>query len=714
MSSVEMRCDLAERTPSRSQGDSDVRRPPVTAENTAHPTAPDTIVLIHGLWVTPRSWEHWIEHYENKGYRVLAPAYPGLEVEVEALNEDPSPIEALTIPGVVEHLEGIVGELDRAPIIMGHSAGGLFTQILLDHGYGAAGVAIDSAPAEGVRVTPLSQIRVFFPILNTPKNRHKAVGFTKEQFHYAFANTLSREESDEVYERYHIPAPGSFVWAGPLANFTPGHQDVYVDFRNEDRAPLLFIAGGEDNLMPPAVNQSNAKMYRNSSAVTDYHEFEGRSHYTVGQDGWEEVADYALEWAVDHAKHPAGLITPSRSTGGGVQPMETHPAVRPFRVDVPEEDLEDLRRRIEATRWPTKELVEDRSQGVQLATLQALARYWTTDYDWRKAEEKLNALPQFKTEIDGVDIHFIHVRSRHENALPLIMTHGWPGSVIELLETVGPLTDPTAHGGRAGDAFHLVLPSLPGYGFSSEPAELGWGVGRVGQAWAELMRRLGYSRYVAQGGDVGAGVSDAMGRQALEGLLGIHMNLLVTALGSPQPADTEQERAAAAALAEFQATGFAYFLEQATRPQTIGYALLDSPVALAAWMLDHDTDSYYKISRAFVEGQPTGNLTRVHILDNITLYWLTGTGASAARSYWESYGAAAVAAAAAQAPPEVSVPVGFTTFPGEIWAAPRSWVEQSYSTLTYFNEVDKGGHFAAWEEPQLFSEEVRAAFRSLR
>jgi pimeloyl-ACP methyl ester carboxylesterase len=277
----------------------------MTTENTPDPGAPDTIVLVHGLWVTPRSWEKWVEHYEGKGYRVLAPAYPGLEVEVEALNEDPSPIEALTIPGVVEHLEGIIGELDRAPIIMGHSAGGLFTQILLEHGYGAAGVAIDSAPAEGVRVTPVSQIRSLFPVLRNPANRMRAVPFTPEQFHYAFTTTLSREESDKVYERYHIPAPGRFVWAGPLANFTPGHQDTYVDFGNEDRAPLLFIAGGEDNLMPPAVNQSNAKMYRNSSAVTDYHEFEGRSHYTVGEDGWEEVADYALEWAEANATRPA-------------------------------------------------------------------------------------------------------------------------------------------------------------------------------------------------------------------------------------------------------------------------------------------------------------------------------------------------------------------------------------------------------------------------
>src|SRR5215213_5693739 len=389
-------------------------------------------------------------------------------------------------------------------------------------------------------------------------------------------------------------------------------------------------------------------------------------------------------------------------------------AVSPFRIDVPQEDLDNLRRRIAATQWPERETVADESQGVQLATMQELASYWATDYDWRKGEARLNALPQFITEIDGVDIHFIHVRSPHENALPLIMTHGWPGSVFELLETVGPLTDPTAHGGRAEDAFDLVLPSLPGYGFSGEPTELGWGVGRVGQAWAELMRRLGYSRYVAQGGDVGAGVSDAMGRQAPEGLLGIHMNLLVTALGGPQPADTEQERAAAAALAEFQDTGFAYFLEQATRPQTIGYALLDSPVALAAWMLDHDTDSYYKISGAILEGQPTGNLTRETIVDNITLYWLTGTGASAARSYWDNYGVAAVQARAAQAPPEVGVPVGFTTFPGEIWRNPRSWAELSYPTLSYFNEVDRGGHFAAWEEPELFATEMRAAFRPLR
>jgi len=394
------------------------------------------------------------------------------------------------------------------------------------------------------------------------------------------------------------------------------------------------------------------------------------------------------------------------------EPSAAAAGIRPFRVETPQAELDALRGRIAATRWPHKELVEDRSQGVQSATINKLADYWASDYDWRKCESKLNALSQFKTEIDGVDIHFIHVRSPHPDALPLIMTHGWPGSVIELLEVVGPLTDPTAHGGRAEDAFDLVLPSLPGYGFSGEPTEVGWDPGRVARAWAELMNRLGYTRYVAQGGDVGASVTDAMARQGPEGLVGVHTNLLVTALGGPQPTDSEEERAAADALATFRASGFGYFLEQATRPQTIGYALLDSPVALAAWMLDHDTDSYQKISRAFLDEQPAGDLTPDRIVDNITLYWLTGTGASAARSYWESGRAAA--GAAGQTPPEASIPVGFTTFPGEIFQAPRSWVESAYPNLTYFNEVDKGGHFAAWEEPVLFASEVRAAFRPLR
>ena len=392
-------------------------------------------------------------------------------------------------------------------------------------------------------------------------------------------------------------------------------------------------------------------------------------------------------------------------------------AIRPFSIEVPQEDLDELRRRITATRWPTKELVDDRSQGVQLATIQALSRYWAMEYDWRKCESKLNALPQFTTEIDGVDIHFIHVRSPHEDAMPLIMTHGWPGSVIELLESIGPLTDPTAHGGSAEDAFHLVLPSLPGYGFSAEPTELGWNAGRTATAWAELMRRLGYDRYVAQGGDVGAAVTDAMCHQAPEGLLGIHLNLLPAALGigDQLPAESEAERAAHDALATFMADGFGYFLEMATRPQTIGYALLDSPVAMAAWMADHDTDSYYKISRAFVDGEPAGNLTQEHIVDNITTYWLTGTGASAARSYWEDGRALAAAAAAGETPPDVSLPVAYSAFPDEIFVVPRSWVEQVYPAhLAYYNVAERGGHFAAWEEPELFSTEIRAAFRSLR
>jgi len=387
-----------------------------------------------------------------------------------------------------------------------------------------------------------------------------------------------------------------------------------------------------------------------------------------------------------------------------------------FQIKVPEEQIDDLRRRIQATRWPAEELVPDRSQGVQRTMLLELARYWAGEHDWRRCEARLNALPQFTTVIDGVEIHFIHVRSRHEDALPLIMTHGWPGSVVELLDTIGPLTDPTAHGGSPQDAFHLVLPSLPGYGFSGAPTELGWDSGRIARAWATLMERLGYPRYVAQGGDVGAAVTDAMGRQAPDGLAGIHVTLLAGALGivGQLPATTEEERQAHAALATFTADGFGYFLEQSTRPQTIGYSLLDSPVGLAAWLLDHDTDSYSKIARAFVDGRAVGNLTRENILDNITLYWLTGTGASAARWYWEFGRAVAAAGAAGAAPPPVGVPVGFTTFPGEIWAAPRSWAETVYPGLAYFNAVDRGGHFAAWEEPELFSAELRAAFRSLR
>ncbi|MGC1798953.1 MAG: epoxide hydrolase family protein [Solirubrobacterales bacterium] len=396
--------------------------------------------------------------------------------------------------------------------------------------------------------------------------------------------------------------------------------------------------------------------------------------------------------------------------------------VRSFQVDIPNQALDDLRQRIPATRRAPKELVEDYSQGVQLATIEALLRYWGNDYDFGRVEARLNALPQFKTAIDGLGIHFIHVKSDHEDALPLILTHGWPGSVIEMLEVIGPLADPTAHGGSAEDAFHLVVPSLPGYGFSDEPTSVGWDPGRVAHAWAELMNRLGYDRYVAQGGDVGAAVTDTMAIQAPDGLAGIHLNFLrrppleVAAAvfgGAPEPEGlTEEERAAFEPLrAQFMK---GYIAEQGQSPQTIGYALTDSPVGLASWILDHDTDSYEKITSAFVDGNPAGGLTRDRILDNITLYWLTATGTSAARMYWEGARATAAAAAAGQTPPEVSLPVAFTVFPGEIFRAPRSWAERVYPNLIYFNEVDRGGHFAAWEEPELFTEELRAAFRSVR
>jgi pimeloyl-ACP methyl ester carboxylesterase len=397
--------------------------------------------------------------------------------------------------------------------------------------------------------------------------------------------------------------------------------------------------------------------------------------------------------------------------------VETATEIQPFHAEFSEEQIDDLRRRIESTRWPSKELVADLSQGIQLATLQALARYWAEDYDFGRLESRLNALPQFTTEIDGLEIHFIHVKSKHENALPLIITHGWPGSVIEMLGVIGPLTDPTAHGGSADDAFDLVLPSLPGYGFSAQPTEVGWDPAHTGEAWAELMDRLGYTRYVAQGGDQGAGVTDAMARQAPDGLLGVHFNfldaapreLLMAALNF-RLAFSEEDRAQFGKFTGIFMRG--YLTEMGEHPQTIGYPLLDSPIGMAAWMLDHDADSYEKISGAFLEGQPSGGLTRDHVLDNITLYWLTGTGTSAARLYWEN--SRAVTAALKHAPPHVSLPVAFTVFPGEIFQAPRHWVKRAYHNLVYFNEVDKGGHFAAWEEPKLFASEMRAAFKPLR
>jgi pimeloyl-ACP methyl ester carboxylesterase len=385
--------------------------------------------------------------------------------------------------------------------------------------------------------------------------------------------------------------------------------------------------------------------------------------------------------------------------------------IRPFNVNVPEKALVDLRQRIAATRWPDREAVTDRSQGAQLAKIQALVRYWATDYDWRKAEGKLNALPQFVTKIDGLDIHFIHVRSRHPNALPLIMTHGWPGSIFELLKVVGPLTDPTAHGGRAEDAFDLVLPSMPGYGFSGKPQSTGWNPDRIARAWDELMGRLGYKRYVAQGGDWGSVIADKMALQAPPGLLGIHVNMPATvppeianvlASGGPAPAGlSPEEKVAFDGMDALYKKGSGYALMMVTRPQTLGYSLADSPVGLASWFYDKFADWTHS------GGEPEKALTRDEMLDDITLYWLTNTGTSSAQLYWENSANNFNAV-------DISIPAAVTVFPGEIYRAPKSWAQRAYHKLIYFHEVDKGGHFAAWEQPELLSAEIRATFKSLR
>jgi pimeloyl-ACP methyl ester carboxylesterase len=389
-------------------------------------------------------------------------------------------------------------------------------------------------------------------------------------------------------------------------------------------------------------------------------------------------------------------------------------SIRPFRVHVSDQALSDLRRRVQMTQWPEKEPVADQSQGVQLATIQALARYWATDYDWRKVEARLNALPQFITTIDGLDIHFIHVRSKHANAMPLIITHGWPGSIIEMLKIIDPLTNPTAHGGSAADAFDVVIPSLPGYGFSGKPTTTGWDPPHIARAWVVLMKRLGYTKFVAQGGDWGAMVTDVMGTQAPPELLGIHLNWAFAVppdidkalqTGGPLPSDlSADERHACDQLAFFYRSGVGYALEMASRPQTI-YGMEDSPVGLAAWLIDHDARSYALITRVF-DGQREG-LTRDDILDNVTLYWLTNTAVSSARIYWENK-------FAFFAPKHVAIPVAVSAFPDEVVQTPRSWAERAYPKLIYYNKLDKGGHFAAWEQPELFATEVRAAFKSLR
>jgi len=418
------------------------------------------------------------------------------------------------------------------------------------------------------------------------------------------------------------------------------------------------------------------------------------------------------------------LATAAAASAVGLLPGQLAAAgeddsIRPFRANVPREAIADLRRRVASTRWPDKETVTDGSQGVQLAKLQELVRYWGTGYDWRKAEAKLNALPQFTTNIDGVDIHFIHVRSRHNNALPLIVTHGWPGSVFEQLKIIGPLTDPTAHGGSAEDAFDVVIPSVPGYGFSGKPVGTGWDPDRIARAWAELMRRLGYTRYVAQGGDWGTPISSAMARQAAAGLLGIHINLPATVppevaaalTGGPVPAGlSEKERAVVDALMKSGKTGtLAYFTMMAARPQTVGYGATDSPAGLAAWILVHPGFAQWTYG-----ADPEKSPTKDDVLDNITLYWLTNTAASSARLYWENGARGSVIVSTAQKTAEISLPVAITVFPEDVYRAPETWARRAYRNLIYFHEVDRGGHFAAWEQPQLFASELRAAFRSLR
>jgi pimeloyl-ACP methyl ester carboxylesterase len=427
------------------------------------------------------------------------------------------------------------------------------------------------------------------------------------------------------------------------------------------------------------------------------------------------ISRYALVLSLTLLPVPVAMF---EAASAAAQSAEDR-SIRPFRVAVPQAAIVDLRRRIRETRWPDKETVDDRSQGVQLAQLQPLVRYWGAGYDWRKAERKLNALPQFMTTIDGVDIHFIHVRSRHPNALPLIVSHGWPGSVFEQLKIIGPLTDPTAFGGRAEDAFDLIIPSLPGYGFSGRPVGAGWGSDRIARAWAVLMQRLGYTRYVAQGGDWGGPIVEAMARQAPAGLLGIHSNLpavvppevdAALASGGPAPAGlTDQERAVFDGLSAYRKQGnAAYVTMMASRPQAVGYGLTDSPAGLAGFMLVHPGFAHWSFG-----ADPAQSPSRDDVLDNFTLYWLTNSAVSAARLYWEN-GPRSATSATAQRSAEVSLPMAITVFPEEVYRPPESWARRAFSNLVYFHEAPKGGHFAAWEQPELFADEVRAAFRPLR
>jgi pimeloyl-ACP methyl ester carboxylesterase len=414
------------------------------------------------------------------------------------------------------------------------------------------------------------------------------------------------------------------------------------------------------------------------------------------------------------------LVSPSyaraATTPEAAATVEKDSAIRPFKVNIPEDAVADLRKRVLATRWPDRETVDDQSQGVQLAKLQALVGYWGTQYDWRKVETQLNALPMFVTNIDGLDIQFIHVKSKNPNALPLLLTHGWPGSILELTKAIGPLTDPTAYGGRAEDAFDVIIPSMPGYGFSQRPTDGGWGPDRIGVAWDVLVKRLGYKRYVSQGGDWGSVIADAMGRQAPPGLLGIHVNMPATVPadvakaindGTPPPAGlSAKETAAYESLKTFFSKNAAYGAMMSTRPQTVGYGLSDSPAGLAAWMFDKFNQWTYS------GGDAEKSLTKDEILDGISLYWLTNSAISSARLYWENN--TNNFNAVEQKTRDIKIPVAVTVFPGEIYKAPKTWTERAYPNLIYFNEVDKGGHFAAWEQPELFARELRAAFRSLR